>query len=84
MYAFFARQFIMKGTLASYKIGQTGTVSGITKGDLYAKLVEMGLFAGKEIKVLFKAPFGDPIAVDVDGYVLSLRKEEADLVQVES
>jgi len=36
------------------------------------------------VKVLFKAPFGDPIAVDVDGYVLSLRKSEADLVQIEA
>lgn len=74
----------MKATLSTYKIGQKGTVASIAKGDLYAKLVEMGLFAGKEIQVLFKAPFGDPIAVDIDGYVLSLRKEEADLVQLES
>lgn len=74
----------MKKSLSTYQIGQSGTVASIAKGDLYTKLIEMGLFAGKEIKVLFKAPFGDPIAVDIDGYVLSLRKEEADLVELES
>lgn len=46
--------------------------------------MEMGLVEGKELKVLFRAPFGDPIAVDVDGYILSLRKNEAELVIVES
>lgn len=47
-------------------------------------MMEMGLVEGKKLKVLFRAPFGDPIAVDVDGYVLSLRKNEAELVIVES
>ena len=50
---------------------------------LMGKLAEMGLYPGKEVKVLYKAPFGDPIAVDVGGYVLSLRKYEASLVQVD-
>jgi Fe2+ transport system protein FeoA len=54
------------------------------KGELYAKLIEMGLYKGKQVKVLFKAPFGDPIAIDIEGYVLSLRKDEADQVQIES
>ena len=43
----------------------------------------MGIYPGKRVKVVFKAPFGDPIAVDIDGYTLSLRKEEASLVEVE-
>lgn len=43
----------------------------------------MGLYSGKTVKVLFKAPFGDPIAVDVDGYVLSMRLDEASLVELE-
>jgi Fe2+ transport system protein FeoA len=44
--------------------------------------MEMGLIAGKEVRVLFRAPFGDPIAIDVHGYVLSLRLDEAGLIQV--
>jgi Fe2+ transport system protein FeoA len=42
----------------------------------------MGLYSGKPVEVLFKAPFGDPIAVDVDGYVLSMRLDEAAYVEV--
>jgi Fe2+ transport system protein FeoA len=45
--------------------------------------MEMGLIKGKEITILFKAPLGDPIAIDVQGYVLSLRLDEAALIQVE-
>ena len=44
------------------------------------KLIEMGLYPGQEVMCMFVAPFGDPIAVNVGGYLLSLRKEEADLV----
>jgi len=47
-------------------------------------MMEMGLIKGKKIEVLFRAPFGGPIAIDVDGYTLSLRKDEATLVLVEN
>ena len=47
------------------------------------KLIDMGLFPGKEIRLLFKAPFGDPIAIDLQGYTLSLRREEAALISIE-
>ena len=43
----------------------------------------MGLFPGKEIRVLFKAPFGDPIAINVHGYTLALSKNEAALIELE-
>ena len=46
-------------------------------------MMEMGLVEGKKLEVLFRAPFGDPIAIDVDGYTLSLRKDEAQLVLVD-
>lgn len=42
----------------------------------------MGIYAGKTVEVLFKAPFGDPIAVNIDGYVLSMRLDEARLIEV--
>lgn len=45
--------------------------------------MEMGLTKGKMIQVLYRAPLGDPIAIDINGYVLSLRKDEAALIQVE-
>ncbi|MEM6298628.1 MAG: FeoA family protein [Bacteroidota bacterium] len=57
-------------------------IERITQSDLTPKLTEMGLYPGKKIKVLFRAPFGDPIAIDVEGYTLSLRRTEASLIQV--
>ena len=42
----------------------------------------MGLVSGKKLKVLFRAPFGDPIAIDLGGSVLSLRLDEAKLITV--
>ena len=58
-------------------------VRQIQKGPLTTKLIDMGLFPGKEIRLLFKAPLGDPIAIDVQGYTLSLRREEAALISIE-
>ncbi len=57
-------------------------IQSITQHELAPKLTEMGLYPGKKIKVLFRAPFGDPIAIDMEGYTLSLRRAEASLIQV--
>jgi ferrous iron transport protein A len=43
----------------------------------------MGLISGSVIDVLFKAPLGDPIAIDIKGYILSLRLDEAATIEVE-
>ncbi len=72
----------MNNTLSFITPGDTVTIDHILDGDLKPKLMELGLIVGKSIKVLFTAPFGDPIAVDVGGYVLSLRLEEARMIQV--
>lgn len=65
------------------KPGQGGTVQRLAASDISSKLLEMGFYKGQEVEVLFKAPFGDPIAVNVGGYVLSLRLDEACLVTIE-
>ncbi len=62
--------------------GTTVVIKDISESALKIKLLEMGMMEGKNLSVLFRAPFGDPIAVDVGGYVLSLRKDEACLIQV--
>ncbi|MFZ9029194.1 MAG: FeoA family protein [Crocinitomicaceae bacterium] len=64
--------------------GRTVTVDSLKDSKLKVKLMEMGLIPGKKVKVLFRAPFGDPIAIDIEGYVLSLRKSEANLIYVNS
>lgn len=59
-------------------------VVGLSEAPIKVKLMEMGLLEGQEIAFLFKAPFGDPIAIEVNDYVLSLRLDEAQYIQVES
>ncbi|MBP6459812.1 MAG: ferrous iron transport protein A [Crocinitomicaceae bacterium] len=69
-------------TLATVQKGKRFSVQQVINSTITAKLVEMGLYVGQEVEVLFKAPFGDPIAVNVGGYVLSLRLNEASLIEV--
>lgn len=72
----------MKLPLSKIANGERAIVHEILASELKVKLMEMGLVKGKALTVLFRAPLGDPIAVDIDGYVLSLRIEEAALVLV--
>ncbi len=51
--------------------------------ELYVKLLEMGCIPDEEISIELSAPLGDPIAVNVAGYQLSLRKDEASSIMVE-
>ena len=73
----------MSALLLSIPNGTEGVVRKIIASDLAVKLLEMGIIEGKQLKVLYRAPFGDPMAVDIGGYVLSLRNDEAALVEVE-
>jgi ferrous iron transport protein A len=68
--------------LSKLKTGILAEVLTIEKSPISAKLVEMGLFKGQCVEVLFKAPMGDPIAISVGSYVLSLRLNEAELIEV--
>jgi ferrous iron transport protein A len=69
--------------LSSVQPGNLVYVQKVENSDLKPKLMEMGIVKGQPIFVLFKAPFGDPIAIDVNGYILSLRLDEARLIAVE-
>lgn len=73
----------MKLPLSNISNGERVIVHEVLVSELKIKLMEMGLVPGKALTVLFRAPLGDPIAVDIDGYVLSLRNDEAALVLVE-
>ena len=70
--------------LSDCRPGQTGTVREIVgNGPLVQRLMEMGLITGTEIQIVRFAPLGDPMEVALLGYHLSLRKREADAVEVE-
>ena len=66
--------------LSQLEIGETGIVKEFTDLELSVKLMEMGCLPGEEIKISRVAPLGDPIAVTVSGYQLSLRKFEASTI----
>ena len=68
--------------LSELKSGQKGIIDSFTDYELSLKLLEMGCIPGELIEVLRIAPFGDPIACSVSGYILSLRKNEAATVKV--
>ena len=52
-------------------------------GAVARRIADMGLIPGTKVKVVRKAPLGDPIEFEVRGYNLSLRRNEAELVIVE-
>ena len=64
-------------TIADLKKGERGIIVNFTDDELSLKLLEMGCLPGTQVTMRHIAPFGDPIAVKVSGYVLSMRKEEA-------
>ena len=68
--------------LSKLKVGQLGVVSSFTDEGVSTKLMEMGCLPGEVVKVINIAPLGDPIAISVAGYELSLRLEEAASVMV--
>ncbi|MGI6755074.1 MAG: FeoA family protein [Atopobiaceae bacterium] len=70
-------------TLRDVKVGQTCKVVGLTgEGAIKRRIMDMGITKNAEIFVRKVAPLGDPIEVTVRGYELSLRKDEAQKVQV--
>jgi ferrous iron transport protein A len=66
--------------LSQLEVGQTGVVKEFTDLEMSVKLMEMGCLPGETIKVTRVAPMGDPIAIHVSGYQLSLRKFEASTI----
>lgn len=71
-------------TLKQVKPGQTVKVTKITgQGAIRRRIMDMGITRGTEIYVRKVAPLGDPVEVTVRGYELSVRKGEAEMVEVE-
>ena len=70
-------------TLREAKIGQTVTVKKLSgEGAVKRRIMDMGITKGVEISVRKVAPLGDPIEITVRGYALSLRKADADMIEV--
>ncbi|MBR1797060.1 MAG: ferrous iron transport protein A [Clostridiales bacterium] len=71
-------------TLKEANVGQTVKVIKINgQGPVKRRIMDMGITKGIEIYVRKVAPLGDPVEVTVRGYELSLRKEDAKIIEVE-
>lgn len=71
-------------TLKDARIGETVKVVKLHgEGAIKRRIMDMGLTKGVEVYIRKVAPLGDPIEVTVRGYELSLRKADADMVEVE-
>ncbi|SEL09811.1 FeoA family protein [Ruminococcus albus] len=70
-------------TLRDAKIGDTVTVKKLTgEGAVKRRIMDMGLTKGTSVTIRKVAPLGDPIEVTVRGYELSIRKADAEMVEI--
>ena len=71
-------------TLRNVKIGESVKVKALKgEGPVKRRIMDMGITKGVEIYLRKVAPLGDPIEVSVRGYELTLRKSEAENIEVE-
>ena len=71
-------------TLKDVKVGSTVTVKKIAgEGPVKRRIMDMGITKGVQVYVRKVAPLGDPVEVTVRGYELSIRKADAQIIEVE-
>jgi len=71
-------------TLDQMKPGSAGCIKRLSVHDkLGQRLMDMGIYAGLRVAVIRNAPLEDPMEVELDGYFISLRHDEARFVEVE-
>ena len=71
-------------TLRDIKVGETCRVVKLHgEGAIKRRIMDMGITRGTEIHVVRVAPLGDPVEVTVRGYSLSLRHNDAEMIEVE-
>ena len=69
--------------LSDLKYGQEAIISKFDNNDIFLKLMEMGCVPGEKIYLEQIAPLGDPISINISGYSLSLRLNEAEHIEIE-
>ena len=74
----------LRKNLSEFEIGEKGVVKIVNgEGRIRRRLFDMGITPGTEIYLSKKAPLGDPMEVMLRGYELTLRKSEAETVEME-
>jgi Fe2+ transport system protein FeoA len=72
----------MQKRLSDCQLGEAIEVLSIEDDFMATKLIEMGMTEHLKTKIVLIAPLGDPIAIDIKGFTLSLRKSEAEKILV--
>ena len=71
-------------TVRDLKVGQKGRiVRNRTTGALKQRFMDMGITKGTVVEVFKIAPLGDPIEIEIRGYNLSIRKDDASKIEIE-
>ena len=71
-------------TVKDLAIGQSGRITAVGgEGALRQHLLDMGVIPGAAVTLVKLAPLGDPVEVNVRGYELSIRKADAEMIEVE-
>ena len=71
-------------TLRQVKVGETVTVVKLHgEGAVKRRIMDMGVTKGVQVYVRKVAPLGDPVEVNVRGYELSIRKNDAEMIEVQ-
>ena len=71
-------------TLKDVKVGETATVAKLHgEGPVKRRIMDMGITKGVTVYVRKVAPLGDPVEVNVRGYELSLRKADAEMIEIQ-
>ena len=70
-------------TLRDLKVGESGVIAKVnTTGALKQRFMDMGLTKNVEVKIIKIAPLGDPIELEVRGYNLSIRRADAQNIEM--
>ena len=74
----------MMKTLRQIKVGGTAKVVKLHgEGAIKRRIMDMGITRGVEIRIRKVAPLGDPLEITVRGYELSIRKADAEMIEIE-
>lgn len=70
-------------TLKNVKVGETARVVRLSgEGAVKRRIMDMGITKGVDVTMRKVAPLGDPVEITVRGYELSIRKADADMIEV--
>ncbi len=73
----------MVATIADLQKGERGVITDISSSNIPLKLLEMGCLPGNQVQLVQKAPFADPLYLNINGSHLAIRKETAALIVID-